>query len=193
MHEQGTPPLQVQHALRHHHPAQQGDELQAANGDERDHHMPQRMFHHHHALEQPLGTRGPDVIIHQDIQERGARHPGDEGDLKIAQRHGGPEHLAQIPPDIVPWVHPDEFGGPGEDTHQAQQQQHAPPEDRHRQARDAEDAADVVQPGSTPDPTEGAQRDPDEDGDRHRVHRQIDRHRVMLDDQVLDGLVGDEA
>src|SRR5262249_14981049 len=103
-----------------------------------------------------------------------------------------PEHLAQIAPEIVERANPYELWGPGEDAHQGQQNHDAQPEDRHRQASDAKDTADVVQPGITPDATDGAQGDPDDDGDRHGVHCQIDRNGEMFDDQCLDGLVGDE-
>ena len=54
-------------------PPQQSNKLQESpNRDNRDDHIAQRVFHHDQIFVETLAPRRSDVILHQDIQERGA-------------------------------------------------------------------------------------------------------------------------
>ena len=150
--------------------------------------MPQ----HDGALVRALGARGADVVLADHFEQARARHARDVRALREAEHEGGPDHLLQVLPGVLPDVHDDDRRLVAEPEQQRQHDQQAEPEPRHRDEHDRDDARDGIQPAVRTDRARDARGQPHQPRDDEGEQRDLGRQRAAMEDQVPHRVAAEE-
>ena len=127
--------------------ADQEGELEADDGDDRQHGIAHGVAARDDAAEDALRARRADVVLTHDFEQGRAHHARRDGRVAVADRQRRPEERGEIGPrvledrDIADLRQPSEYGD------QAQHDDHAEPEARDGEAGHGNDAHGVVYPG----------------------------------------------
>ncbi len=146
------------------------------------------MTQHDRPLAEPLGPRGPDVLLTQHVEERGAHDAHDGAGARHAEHEGGHQQdlqiLERIPRDRYVGPH----GRPLEVDRRQHDHEHGETEVRHRERQDRQDAADVIGRGVLAHRRDDADQHADHHRDDDRQQRQLERHREAPHELVPDRL-----
>src|SRR6266852_1233167 len=135
-----------------------------------------------------LGTRRADVILPQYFKHRGACDPHHQRGAAEADRQCR-DAVDRACLAKALWIGVEDRHG-SEQGDRGHQDQQAEPERRQRQAAQADDAQDIIQPGALIDRADDAQRNPDRRGEQQRQAGQPRRDRYSRQDFVERGLFG---
>ena len=133
--------------------------------------------------------RRADVILRQDVEQRGADQAGEHRGKAVAHDHGRPHELGQVAPGIAEDRYVVDGRQPVGVAQQREQQQHADPEGRQRKSAHGDQPHGVVDPGAALQRRHGAQRNGKQHREQRRQDGDLEGDREAGDDLVDHGPV----
>src|SRR6476469_4177625 len=176
--------------------ADQGAEVEAEDGDDRDQRVAHHVAAHHPALAEALGPRGAHVVLVHHVEHARAQHPAVEADVEDRQRGPGQDQVfhpferAFGEFDVAPGG--EDFGLVGEVAEEDRAEQ----EDRHRDPGHGDDRQHPVEQAAGAHRREVAEEDAEEHPDHGGADAEREGRRDPFDDpfdDVFPPFVGDHV
>src|SRR5438445_676465 len=132
--------------------------------------------------------RGLDVLLAEDREHRGARHP--EHDRSQPEREGQnrEEHLLRVHPGVLPRWDVDQRRAPAEGVRSQDDQRERDPEVRDREPQEADDLDETFEPDAACHAGHDPERQAEERHAGGAEHRELHGDREAGDEQRGDGL-----
>ena len=146
---------------------QEVGELQAHDGDDRDHGVPQHVAPQRGAAAQPLGPGGAHVVLAEGLQDAGTCDASEDGGLHRGQGDGRQQQRFDRRPEALFPGAETARGEPAEIDREEEDQKNSEPELRHRDAELAEQNDPVIAGPAVAGGGEDAQRQRRGNGQRH--------------------------
>src|SRR5713226_9525108 len=164
---------------------QQVAELHADDGHDRDERVAEGVLEDDGPLRQPLGARGADVRVPEDLEEARANQAGDDGRVVQPDRGRGVDQAA--PAALARSRQPAELEREDEDEEQAE------PEARHRDAAERDEHRQPIEPGVRAERGQDAEDEAKRDRDGDRRGGQLQRARELVGDLLDHGALAENG